>query len=158
MQLIRLVERVGPLYPALDMDILVFGAAFHDFGKIWELSYPHAVGYTDEGRLVGHISTSVIWVDRKIREIQNFPESLGWQLKHLILSHHGKLEFGSPKVPVTLEAEMIHILDLLDSRLEGIESLMRSERNNSRWTSVHKAFGTAYYKPSHYLCGERKDS
>ncbi len=156
LQLIRLVERISPLYPTLDAEIVVFGAAFHDFGKIFELCYPTPFGYTDEGRLVGHITIGAILLDRKIQNIPEFPEALGWHLKHLILSHHGKLEYGSPKVPVTLEAEMVHLLDLMDSRMEGIESFMRAERNNSRWTSIHKAYGVSFYKPDKYVHGDSK--
>lgn len=151
LQLVRLVEAVAPLYPVVNKSILMFGAVFHDFGKIWELSYNGSFSYTDEGRLVGHIPIGASIVDRKIREIEGFPELLGFQLKHIILSHHGRLDYGSPKVPQTLEAVLLHALDDMDSRLESIESLMRSERSQSRWTSVHKAYGTAFFKPDGLL-------
>lgn len=151
MQLIDLVEKISPLYPTLDREILIFGAAFHDFGKIFELSYPTHPGYTDEGKLVGHITIGVTLIDRKVQQMPGFPKSLEWHLKHLILSHHGKMEYGSPKVPATLEAEMVHMLDLLDSRMDGIESHIRADRGSSRWTSLHKAYGVSYFKPDRYV-------
>jgi 3'-5' exoribonuclease len=146
LQVIRLVNAVAPLYPQLNKNLLVFGAAFHDFGKIFELSYDGPFGYTDEGKLVGHIAIGVTLVDRKIQGISGFPKDLEWQLKHLILSHHGKLEYGSPKLPVTLEALMLHSLDDMDSRLQSVQSLIDSEKGEGRWTSLHRAYNQSYYK------------
>jgi len=147
LQLVKLADAVLPFYPALDRDLVLFGCAFHDFGKIFELSWEGGFQYTDEGRLVGHITIGVQILDRKIREIPEFPSQLEWQLKHLILSHHGKLEYGSPKKPHTLEAELVHHLDHMDSRLESIEGMIRSEASTQRWTAVHKAYDQSYYRP-----------
>jgi 3'-5' exoribonuclease len=147
LQLVRLVEAVHPLYPTADKSLLMFGAAFHDFGKIYELSYHNGFGYTDEGRLVGHITIGATIIDRKVREMEGFPEALEWQLKHLVLSHHGKLEYGSPKRPHTLEAQLVHHLDDMDSKMNSIETFMRDEKNVSRWTGHHKAYDNYYYKP-----------
>lgn len=151
LQLIKLVDAVLPCYENLNRDLLIFGAAFHDFGKIYELSYHHQFGYTDEGKLVGHIAIGVSILDRFIQKIPDFPNTLEWQLKHLILSHHGKLEHGSPKTPCTLEAELLHNLDHMDSRMDSIQALMKSENNASRWSPFHKAYDQYYYKPDCYL-------
>jgi 3'-5' exoribonuclease len=147
LQLIRVVDALHPLYPELNRDVLVFGAAFHDFGKIYELSYDGNFGYTDEGRLVGHIAIGVTLLDRKIREIEGFPPALEWQLKHLILSHHGRLEYGSPKRPATLEAQVLAMLDDMDSKIQSIGALIANEEGTSKWTSYHKAYDQYYYKP-----------
>jgi 3'-5' exoribonuclease len=150
-QLCDLIEAVLPLYPGIDRNLMLFGAAFHDFGKIFELNYQGKLGYTDEGRLVGHIAIGVVLVDRKIREIADFPKELEYHLKHLILSHHGKLEHGSPKRPHTLESELLHQLDHLDSRINSIQTFMNSEKNNSRWSGYHKTFDQYYFKPLQML-------
>ena len=147
LQLVHLVQALHPFYPRLNLSILLFGAAFHDFGKIFELSYDGNFGYTDEGKLVGHITIGATLVDRHIRQIPGFPAELEWQLKHMILSHHGRLEYGSPVRPQTLEAQMVHHLDDMDSKLNSIQELMDAEKSNSRWTSLHKAYENSYYKP-----------
>lgn len=151
LQLIKLVEAILPHYENLDRSILIFGAAFHDFGKIYELSYAHGFGYTDEGKLVGHIAIGVQLVDRKILAIPDFPKDLEMQLKHIILSHHGRLEYGSPKRPHTLEAQLLHHLDDMDSKINSIQTLMESESNDCRWTAHHKAYDNYYYKGDAYL-------
>ncbi len=147
LQLIKLVEAVLPGYPRLNRNVALFGAAFHDFGKIFELSYDGMFGYTDEGKLVGHITIGTILLDREIRKLEGFPADLEYQLKHMILSHHGKLEYGSPVRPQTLEAQLVHHLDDMDSKLNSIQELMDAEKNQSNWTSLHKAYGASYYKP-----------
>jgi 3'-5' exoribonuclease len=146
LQLVKLVDAVHAYYSALDINLLLFGAAFHDFGKIFELSYNRQFGYTDEGKLVGHIAIGVVLIDRKICAIPDFPKELEWHLKHLVLSHHGKLEYGSPKIPATLEAELVHWLDHMDSRLESIQGLIRADKNPGKWTAQHRAYGQYYWK------------
>jgi 3'-5' exoribonuclease len=150
-QLIHLVDAILPHYENLDRSILIFGAAFHDFGKIYELSYSAGFGYTDEGKLVGHIAIGVQLVDRKILAMPGFPKDLEYQLKHIILSHHGRLEYGSPKRPQTLEAQLLHHLDDMDSKINSIQTLMETEANESRWTAHHKAYDNYYYKSDCYL-------
>lgn len=146
LSLVKLVQSVAPHYPRLNPSLLLFGAAFHDFGKIFELSYEGQLGYTDEGRLVGHIAIGTVLVDRVIQKIPGFPKEIEWQLKHLILSHHGKIEYGSPVKPQTLEAQLVHHLDDMDSKINSIQELMDSERSQARWTAVHRAYEAAYYR------------
>lgn len=157
MQLIRLVDAILPLYEDLDRDLLLFGAAFHDFGKIYELSYSGNFGYTDEGKLVGHMAIAISLIDRKIQTIPNFPQELEWHLKHLVLAHHGRLEYGSPKRPHTIEAQIVHHLDDMDSKINSIQTLMKNERNGSRWTAYHKPYDNYYFKPESYLVPDDKE-
>lgn len=147
LQLIEIAKVILPFYEDIDHDRVVFGCAFHDFGKIFELAFGKATGYTDEGKLVGHITIGVTLIDREIQKISGFPKELEWELKHLVLSHHGHLEYGSPKRPHTIEAEFVHLLDLMDSRLESIQGHLRSDRSNSRWTALHRAYDQYYFKP-----------
>ena len=151
MQLIRLVDAVVPNYEDVDRDILLFGAAFHDFGKVFELAFDRSIEYTDEGKLVGHIAIGVTLLDQHMSRIPDFPKALGFHLKHLILSHHGKLDFGSPKVPQTVEAEVLHLLDTLDSRIQSIQHFMKADKSPSRWTGFHKTYQRSYYKPDSLL-------
>jgi 3'-5' exoribonuclease len=151
LQLIKVAEAVLPFYDFLNRDIVIFGAAFHDFGKIFELSFDGPFGYTDEGKLVGHITIGATLIDRKIQGMPGFPAELGFQLKHIVLAHHGRLEYGSPKRPQTLEAQFVHSLDDMDSKMNSISEFMRNERNASRWTAHHKAYDNYYYKPDHFL-------
>ena len=100
---------------------------------------------------MGHISIGTTLIDRKILEIENFPKEMEFQLKHIILSHHGKLEYGSPKRPATLEAQLVHHLDDMDSKINSIQTHMKAENSASRWTGHHRAYDQYYYKPDAYL-------
>src|SRR5438270_10854734 len=107
--MLEAAERLAPLYPKVDRDLLLMGVFVHDIGKIRELSYDRVFGYTDEGQLVGHIVMGVEMLNEKVRQVPDltsepFPAELLLRLKHLIVSHHGTLEFGSPRLPMTPEA------------------------------------------------------
>jgi 3'-5' exoribonuclease len=119
--LMRLADRVAPLYPAMDRDLLLMGVLVHDIGKVRELESRQGFSYTDEGQLLGHVLLGLEIVDAKIRGIeartgQPFDPDAAVRVKHMIASHHGQYEFGSPKLPMTLEAVALHHLDHLDSR------------------------------------------
>ncbi len=145
---VQLVLLVGPRYRKIDLDLLLTGAVLHDLGKISELTYDRTFDYTDPGRLLGHITLTVEMIDEKIRALPGFPENLAMLLKHLILSHHGEYEFGSPKRPKTLEALLLHQLDDLDAKMNGFLALIEKEKDApSRWTSFHKLFDRFIYKP-----------
>lgn len=150
--LIELILVVAPKYPALNQDLLVMGGFLHDIGKIDELTYERALGYSDEGQMLGHLVQGVVILERKLDAYaaeaeKAFPDSLAMQLKHMIVSHHGKLEFGSPKVPMTLEATALHYLDDMDAKLHSFEGLMRDDVNaDSRWTVYHPQLGRKLYK------------
>ena len=151
--LLELILVVAPRYPSINQEMLLMGGFLHDLGKIDELTYDRGLGYSDEGQLVGHLVQGVSILERKIVEFEQleketFPTELAMQLKHMIVSHHGKLEFGSPKVPMTLEATALHYLDDLDAKLYGFESLMREDYNtDSQWTTYQPQIGRKLYKP-----------
>ena len=114
----QLMVFVAQQYPHLNFDLLVFGAIFHDLGKIWELEWTNkGIRYTDKGRLVGHLVMSAELVEKKASQILGFPEDQIMILKHIILAHHGKLEYGSPKVPMLLEAYVVWMIDDMESIL-----------------------------------------
>jgi 3'-5' exoribonuclease len=138
--LIELCASVAPHYPELDSDLLTIGAFLHDVGKIEELTYQRELGYSDEGQLIGHVVIGVVILEEKIRETQalskeEFPLELALRLKHMIVSHHGQYDFGSPKLPMTLEAIALAQLDDLDAKMHSIGQLIREDANtDSPWT------------------------
>jgi 3'-5' exoribonuclease len=128
------------------------GGFLHDIGKIYEFSYERAVDYTDEGQLLGHLVMEVELVNAKIETITGFPEELAMLVKHMLVSHHGAYEFGSPKLPQTVEAVILHSLDDLDGKIQAIRSLPEKEPG-SKWTAFHRAYGRSFYRGS----GGKKD-
>ena len=143
----RLIDRIVPLYPGINRDLLITGALLHDVGKVREMSFTRSFDYTDEGKLIGHITIGVEMIQEKIAAIAGFPRELGMLLKHMLLSHHGQYEYGSPKRPKTLEATILNYLDDLDSKINGIRTHIRKEPDNpSRWTSYHRLYDRYFYK------------
>jgi 3'-5' exoribonuclease len=111
-------------YPSIDPDLMIAGAVLHDIGKIHELSYERGFSYTVEGQLLGHIAIAMRMIADKLRALPDFPIELRNLIEHMLLSHHGKLEFGSPKVPVFPEALLLHYLDDMDSKMECMRALI----------------------------------
>ncbi len=145
--LVRLVKTIVPLYGGINEDLLVVGALLHDVGKIHEMSYERAFDYTDEGKLLGHITIGVELVEEKIRLVPGFPRELSMLLKHMLLSHHGQYEYGSPKRPKTVEATILNYLDDMDSKINGIRSHMaRESASTSRWTAHHRLYDRYFFK------------
>jgi 3'-5' exoribonuclease len=136
---LKLAHRFADHYPQVDRDLLVAGAFLHDIGKIRELLGEKSVEYTDEGKLVGHHVMAAQWIHDKARRV-GVPRDLEHHLVHLVLAHHGKLEYGSPKVPLTLEALLTHYIDELDSRVNSWLNLMGREGGSKRWTSADNAY------------------
>jgi 3'-5' exoribonuclease len=136
---LKLAHRLADHYPQVDRDLLVAGAFFHDLGKIRELSFERQVEYSDEGRLVGHLVMTAQWIHDKARRV-GVPRDLEHHVVHLVLAHHGRLDFGSPKVPMTLEALLTHEIDELDSRVNSWLNLMGREGGNRRWTSSDNVY------------------
>jgi len=142
----RLVDAVVPLYTGLNRDLLVVGALLHDLGKVAELSYERAFEYTDEGRLIGHISIGVEMLTERIAVLPDFPRELAMLLKHMLLSHHGQYDYGSPKRPKTMEATVLHYLDDMDSKINGIQAHMaRETAQGSRWTGHHRLYNLYFF-------------
>ncbi len=128
-------------YPVLNRDLLVTAALCHDIGKVKEISTFPENDYTDEGQLIGHIVTGTIMLDEKIKEIEGFPVKLANELKHCILSHHGELEFGSPKKPALIEAVALAFADNTDAKMEGfIELLDASHDKGEEWLGYSRMF------------------
>lgn len=130
----------------INRDLLVAGALLHDIGKIYELSFKKSFEYTDEGRLLGHITIGVELIDRKMREQKDFPNGLSVLLKHMILSHHGHLEFGSPKRPKTIEAILLSYLDDMDAKVSAVKALIEGDREPSGWTAYQRLFERYIFK------------
>jgi len=148
LSVVQLTLLIGPRYKGINQDLLIASGILHDIGKVAELTFGRAFDYTDSGRLLGHIILTVEMVDEKIRAIQGFPETLALSLKHNLLSHHGEYTFGSPKLPMTLEALLLHQIDDLDAKVNGFLSWIEKEKEDpSRWTSYHKLFDRFIFKP-----------
>jgi 3'-5' exoribonuclease len=143
----KLIERIVPQYENLNRDLLVVGALLHDVGKVREMAFQRAFDYTDEGKLIGHITIGVEMIHEKVMLIDGFPQNLAMLLKHMILSHHGQYDFGSPKRPKTIEATVLNYLDDLDSKINGIRTHMNKELDNgARWTAYHRLYDRYYYR------------
>ncbi len=151
-QLVRLAKTVACEYDELNADLLIMGAFLHDVGKIDELTYERNLGYSDEGQLVGHLVMGVGVLDRQIEKLDAtrdtpFPHSLAIHLRHMIVSHHGRYEFGSPKLPMSLEAIALHLLDDLDAKIHNFSLLMQADANSGTpWTPYHANLGRKLYK------------
>ena len=124
LSVVKLIQKLKGYYEGINHDLLLAGGVLHDIGKVYELSYERSFDYTDAGRLVGHIVMGVEMVDKEIARIEGFPAELAMLMKHLLLSHHGQYEWGSPTRPMTLEAQMLHHLDDLDAKVKGIQEFM----------------------------------
>lgn len=136
----QLAGMLADFYPMLDRDLLVTGALLHDIGKTRELAHGvHLIDYTDSGRLVGHLVMGVEMVQDMIRTIPDFPEDLATRLIHLILSHHGRYEFGSPTLPMISEAFVLHFLDDLDAKLNFLGRLEeQAPEPGYQWTDFQR--------------------
>ena len=142
----RLLDLVTQHYRNVNRDLVITGGILHDIGKIHELSFNGTMDYTDEGRLVGHIVLAVEFVDAKIAAIDKFPKQLALELRHILLSHHGTLEFGSPKRPKTLEALIVNFIDDLDAKANAFSGFMTVPGNETNWTPYHRLLERFIYK------------
>jgi len=139
-------------YPHIDFDLLLTGVLLHDIGKIRELYYSRSFGYTTEGQLLGHIQIGTQMVLERLRSFPDFPPRLRDLVVHMILSHHGELEYGSPKVPLFPEALLLHHLDNLDSKMECMRALIdRDPQVEGLWTAYNSPMERAALKKRKYL-------
>jgi 3'-5' exoribonuclease len=139
-------------YPDIDLDLLLAGVILHDLGKIHELAYVRSFSYSSEGQLLGHIVIGLRIVDEKLRLVPDFPAALRDLLLHMILSHHGELEFGSPKAPLFPEALLLHHLDNLDSKMECMRAQIEKDGLvEGVWTSYNHALGRSALKKRKFL-------
>jgi 3'-5' exoribonuclease len=128
LSLCALAKMTAAHYSHIDRDLLLAGVVLHDIGKIYELNYERGFSYSTEGQLIGHINIALRMVADKLRGLADFPPALRTLLEHMILSHHGQLEFGSPKLPQFPEALLLHYLDDMDSKMECMRSLAENDR------------------------------
>lgn len=147
LSVVRLLDLTANHYQQVNKDLLSAGGILHDIGKIRELSYDGLFDYSDEGRLIGHIIIGLEMVDEKIAGIEGFPPQTALELRHLLLSHHGELEFGSPKRPKTVEALIAHYIDDMDAKVNAFREYIKdSPENDSDWTPFHRLFERYIYK------------
>lgn len=151
---VNLANLVSSHYDDIDRDLLVSGVLLHDLGKIRELTSGPSFEYTDEGRLLGHIAIGSAWIGRRCDEISGFPPRLKSLLLHMVLSHHGKLEFGSPQVPQFAEALALHYIDDLDSKLEAMRAARKSISDGNVWTPFHRGLDSFVLDKDAYLRGD----
>ena len=145
-------------YPAVDLNLMIAGALLHDIGKIYELSYERGFSYTAEGQLLGHIAIGVRMFYDKLRAFPEFPAELRNLLEHMILSHHGQLEFGSPKVPIFQEALLLHYLDDMDSKMECMRALIAKEpQAEGFFTGYSSSLERIVLRKARYLGGAVPD-
>jgi 3'-5' exoribonuclease len=148
--MLRVAKSILPLYPQVQADLVLAGVFLHDIGKTEELSYDMAFAYTDAGQLIGHISKSLLMIQRKAealhsRGVQIDPGILD-VIGHIILAHHGAYEFGSPKLPATAEAFMVYYLDDLDAKMDQVTSAINNDLSDSNWTAWQNALQTRLYR------------
>ena len=151
LSLMSLAGSVAKHYLDLNDDMLIVGAFLHDIGKLEELAFDGELSYTDSGQLLGHLVQGVQMIDRRILELKSRgievdPDTV-MQLQHIIVSHHGYLEHGSPKVPMTLEAMVFHYLDEMDAKLSSARSMVLADRTKDRWTPYNPTIGRKILKP-----------
>ena len=148
-----LAELVAEHYPELNLDLLLTVAILHDVGKLDELCYERAIGYTTDGQLLGHIVMELETVLHAIDKIQGFPPELKTVVQHLLISHHGQYEFGSPKLPMIREALVFHYLDDLDSKLAAVRAALASESGDEEWSAYSGALQRKFLKLDRFLKG-----
>ncbi len=142
-------------YPEVDLDLLLTGVILHDIGKVEELSYARSFGYSAEGQLLGHIVLGLRMVGSKLDAMADFPPRLRTLLEHLIISHHGELEFGSPKVPLFPEAMLLHHLDNLDSKMNAMRTVLnRDAQSEGEFTNWIPSLERSILRKERYLNGE----
>jgi 3'-5' exoribonuclease len=158
----QMVSQIADHYPQLDKDLLLTASFLHDIGKIREFEYALNIDYTDEGRLIGHLVMGVTMMEAKLDKLKNFPREMALRLKHLILSHHGEYEFGSPKRPKFLEAFVLHQVDDLDAKIVGLGRYMEKDQQGGAWTDFNRLFGRPFLKGKissvEEVAGDREES
>jgi 3'-5' exoribonuclease len=149
--LCQLAKQVAAHYPELNADLLMTAAILHDVGKLDELCYDRAIGYTTEGQLLGHIVMELETVSKAMDAIEGFPANLKTVVQHLLISHHGQYEFGSPKLPMIREAMVFHYLDDMDSKMAAVRAALAADSGEEEWSSYSAALGRRFLKLDEFL-------
>ena len=154
--LMRSCDLVSRNYPQVNRDLLLTGVFLHDIGKIHELTYNRSFSYTTRGQLLGHMIIELEMLQSKLAKLPDFPPELKTLLEHLIISHHGQYDFGSPKLPMFPEALMLHYLDDLDSKMEAMRAHFQREADlEGPWTSYNASLGRPLLDSRKFLQGEK---
>ena len=146
-----LAKQIAAHYPELDVDLLLTAALLHDVGKLDELCYERAVSYTAEGQLLGHIVMELETISKEMDAIEGFPEKLKTVVQHILISHHGEYEFGSPKLPMIREALAFHYMDDLDSKMGAIRAALAIDSGEPEWSAYSGALGRKFLRLDEYL-------
>jgi len=146
-----LAKQIAAHYPELDVDLLLTAAMLHDVGKLDELLYERAVSYSVEGQLLGHIVMEVESVGKVMDSIEGFPERLKTVVQHMLISHHGEYEFGSPKLPMIREALAFHYMDDLDSKMGAIRAALAVDSGEPDWSAFSGALGRKFLRLDKFL-------
>jgi 3'-5' exoribonuclease len=146
-----LAKQIAAHYPELDVDLLLTAAILHDVGKLDELCYERAIGYTVEGQLLGHIVMEFETVSKAIDSIEGFPPNLKTVVQHMLISHHGQYEFGSPKLPMIREAMAFHYMDDLDSKLAAVRAALALDTGEPEWSAYSGALGRKFLRLDQFL-------
>jgi 3'-5' exoribonuclease len=150
--LFRSCDLVSRNYPQINRDLLLTGAFLHDIGKIYELTYNRSFSYTSRGQLLGHMIIELEMLHKKLAALPDFPDEMKTLVEHLIISHHGQYEFGSPKLPMFPEALMLHYMDDLDSKMESMRAhFEREAESESSWTSYNASLGRTLLNTAKFL-------
>ncbi len=148
--MLRVAVAILPLYPQVQTDLVLAGIFLHDIGKTDELSYDMAFTYTDSGQLIGHVVKSILMINQKVDTLRakgtQIEQPVMDALGHIILSHHGQYEFGSPKLPATAEAFIVYYIDDLDAKISQVTAAIENELSDSNWTAWKSALQTRLYK------------
>jgi len=154
----EICDAIYRIYRNLNYDLLISGAILHDIGKIREYRTKVTTEVTDEGRLLGHITIGYGWILEKIKEINDFPADLSDRLLHIILSHHGQKEFGSPKRPKIPEAFIIHHVDYMDADISGYNIIMEENKSGNSWSDYLKNFDGSVFLKKLDKSGDKKSN
>lgn len=155
LSLATLARMTSSHYPHVDFDLVLTGVVLHDIGKIYELNYERGFSYSSDGQLLGHIHIGLRMIAEKLRGLPEFPSTLRSLVEHLVLSHHGQLEYGSPKLPQFPEALLLHYLDDLDSKMECMRALIDNDRQlDGCFTAFNNALARPALKKDRYLNGK----
>jgi 3'-5' exoribonuclease len=141
-----LCDHVSQQYARVDRDLLITAALLHDVGKVDELTYTASIDYSESGRFLGHVVLGVMFVSQRAKDAARLSERKLEPLLHAIVSHHGELEWGSPKRPKTLEALILHHVDNLDAKVKGFLEIVEGSRD-ARWTDLRNLFRRPLHTP-----------
>ncbi|MBN2183941.1 MAG: HD domain-containing protein [Candidatus Krumholzibacteriota bacterium] len=142
----RIARAVAEVYSEVDRDLLITGVLLHDLGKMSELAVGNHIDYSDRGRLLGHISMGVTLFEEYLRGMEDFPSELEMKLKHMILSHHGQLDHGSPVVPMTVEALLLNFIDNMDAQARGTLMVLEKGGGEGRWSDYVRLLDRFIYR------------